>query len=156
MSSLDPPQQTGDAAMMPTATATPLEVVHEQYARLDAYDLAGWKALVHPDLEFVNSFGTFHGPDQAGDVVGGFLDAFADMHHEIVRTVAENDVVAVEMYFVGTHSAPLMSPSGGAIPATGREVRVPLAHVLTVRDGRIATYNGYFDPAELLRQLGVA
>jgi ketosteroid isomerase-like protein len=142
--------------MMPPATATPLDVVHEQYARLREYDLEGWKALVHPDIEFVNSFGAFHGPEQAGAFVKGFLDAFTGLDHEIIHTVAEGDSVAVELYFVGTHSAPLMTPSGDAIPASGRAVRSRLAHVLTVRDGRIATYHGYFDPADLMRQLGPA
>ena len=142
--------------MLSPTTATPLEVVLEQYARLDAYDLQGWKALVHPDIEFVNAFGAFHGPDQAGAVVGGFLEAFSGMRHEIVRTVTHEDAVAVEMFFVGTHTAPLMTPTGQAIPPTGRAVRSRLAHFLTVRDGQITSYNGYFDPGDLMRQLGVA
>jgi predicted ester cyclase len=141
--------------MMPQATRTPLDVVHEQYARLREYDLDGWKALAHRDIEFINSFGAFHGPEEAGAFIKGFLDAFTGFDHEIVRTISEGDTVAVELHFVGTHSAPLMTPTGAAIPPTGRAVRTRLVHILTIRDGRIASYQGYFDPAELMRQLGL-
>jgi ADP-ribosyl-[dinitrogen reductase] hydrolase len=58
-------------------------------------------------------------------------------------------------YFVGTHTAPLPTPTGEDIPATGKPVRVRACDIATVQNGVITSHRFYFDQMEFLGQLGL-
>jgi predicted ester cyclase len=64
------------------------------------------------------------------------------------------DVAAEEGTFTGTHEGILEGPAG-AIPPTGRRVRVDYIQVLRFRDGMHVSFNLMFDRLSMLEQLGL-
>jgi ketosteroid isomerase-like protein len=102
-------------------------------------------------------------PDQ-GKIIGReqiirylkeFLDAFPDLHDEVVHKHESGNVAVDEGYVIGTNTAALPMPSGGAIPATRKEIRVRECDVVTVEDGLVKEHRFYFDQMEFLGQLGL-
>jgi steroid delta-isomerase-like uncharacterized protein len=80
-------------------------------------------------------------------------EAMPDVTGTIGRSLAEDDVVVMELTWRGTHDGPLMSPQG-ALPATGKTVTVMATQWQTHRDGRIATIDHHLDILALLAQIG--
>jgi predicted ester cyclase len=64
--------------------------------------------------------------------------------------IAEGDCVVTKKTFTGTHTADF-----GAVPATGRRVRLQYVDIMRVRDGRIVEHWLSMDQLSFLRQLGV-
>lgn len=56
----------------------------------------------------------------------------------------------VEGFLVGRHSGEF-----AGIPATGKDVRVPICHIFEVADGQIQQAKIYFQMVTLMQQLGV-
>ena len=80
------------------------------------------------------------------------------VYHEAFEARAEtrnriyaDDHAVLEGTFVGTHRGTF-----AGIPATGRQVRVPLCVVYDLDDGRIVQGRVYLEIPVLLRQLGAA
>jgi ketosteroid isomerase-like protein len=72
----------------------------------------------------------------------------------VLTTVEAQDTVALELEITGTHTAPLAGP-GGELSPTGREIRLRVANIWRVRDGRVTSYRVYFDQATFMAQLGL-
>lgn len=87
--------------------------------------------------------------------LGELLDAFPDLHDEVVHKYESGNVAIDEGYVIGTNTAPLPMPSGETIPATGKHVRVRECDVVTVEDGVVKEHRFYFDQMEFLAQLGL-
>ena len=79
-----------------------------------------------------------------------YHDAF-EAHAETLHRIYTEDHAVLEGTFVGTHKGTF-----AGIPATGRQVRVPLCVVYDLADGRIVRGRVYLEVPVLLRQLGVA
>lgn len=79
-----------------------------------------------------------------------YHEAF-DAHAETRNLICAEDRAVLEGTFVGTHKGTF-----AGIPATGREVRVPLCVVYDLKDGRITHGRVYLEVPVMLRQLGVA
>lgn len=75
------------------------------------------------------------------------FDATAETRN---RIYAENHAV-LEADFVGTHIGTF-----AGVPATNRQVRVPLCVVYDLRDGKIVRGRVYLEVPVLLRQLGAS
>lgn len=75
------------------------------------------------------------------------FDATAETRN---RIYAENHAV-LEADFVGTHIGAF-----AGVPATNRQVRVPLCVVYDLRDGKIVRGRVYLEIPVLLRQLGAS
>jgi steroid delta-isomerase-like uncharacterized protein len=75
------------------------------------------------------------------------FDATAETRN---RIYAENHAV-LEADFVGTHIGAF-----AGVPATNRQVRVPLCVVYDLRDGKIVRGRVYLEVPVLLRQLGAS
>jgi steroid delta-isomerase-like uncharacterized protein len=84
-----------------------------------------------------------------------FITAFPDLHFDVLRTIAQDDLVVVQWVGVGTHTGPLQTPSGAALPPTSQRAAVPGTSVLEIIDGKIARNWVAYDMAGLLGQLGV-
>jgi ketosteroid isomerase-like protein len=56
--------------------------------------------------------------------------------------------------FTGTHTGTFRTAQGD-IPATGRPVVIESVDVITLRDGKIASWHTYFDQMAFLAQLGL-
>ena len=71
-----------------------------------------------------------------------------DGHAETRNLIVENDRAVLEATFVGTHKGPF-----AGVPATGREVRVPLAVIYDMKDGLIVRGRVYFEVPAFLAQV---
>ena len=82
-------------------------------------------------------FGYFYG--------GGAFEAHAELHGGVV----DEDRAAVEADVVGRHVGEF-----AGVPATGKDVRVPLAVHYDLRDGEIIEGRVYFEVPVFLAQVG--
>jgi len=102
-------------------------------------------------------------PGQAGPVgeagLRAFLEAnwtaFPDLSFQVTQRIASGDWVVDTWIGTGTHSGPMMTPTGASIPPTGRKATVPGAGVIQLKDGKIVYTADYFDTMSLLAQLGL-
>jgi steroid delta-isomerase-like uncharacterized protein len=127
-------------------------VVRETFAALDAHDLDGFRALLHPDAEdrFL-AVGTFTGREA---IVAFFKEMFAavpDARLEIRRVVTADDVATVEWTMRGTFSG----GSFQGIRATGKQIEIEGVDVVEVRDGLQYRNSIYYDGASFARQIGM-
>jgi steroid delta-isomerase-like uncharacterized protein len=100
-------------------------------------------------------------PDKAGkgefeQFLQGFHRGFPDARMEILSTVESGDRAAAELVYSGTNSGPVATPDGRETPPTGKRVAIPGSFFIKVRDGKIASFHGYFDQAVLAQQIGLA
>lgn len=72
-------------------------------------------------------------------------------HGETRNLIVENDRAVLEATFVGTHKGAF-----AGVPATGREVRVPLAVIYDMKDGLIDRGRVYFEVPAFLAQVAPA
>ena len=82
-----------------------------------------------------------------------FLTAFPGSQFEVWLTVADGDYVVDHWTASGTHAGPLYTPSGAAIPPTGKSIVVKGALTSEIKGGKIVRTWGFFDMAGLLAQL---
>ena len=99
--------------------------------------------------------GAITGRERIIRYLGELLDAFPDLHDEVVHKHESGNVAIDEGYVIGTNTAPLPMPAGEAIPATGRQIRVRECDVVTVEAGLVKEHRFYFDQMEFLAQLGL-
>lgn len=94
--------------------------------------------------------GTANGHEGFKRVLGGFIEAFPDLHLEVEFVVADDDRVMFYVTTTGTHQAAFMG-----IPATGRKFRATGVDVFRFNaDGKISEHWGVFDVFSVLSQLG--
>lgn len=53
-----------------------------------------------------------------------------------------------------THTGPLLTPVG-EFPPTGKQTELQIAEIYRMKNGKIALLHAYYDPATLMRQLGL-
>ena len=141
---------------------TPDQTANEQTIR-KSYSLA--EAARKDTPGFVSMFGDggyfydvaaakkYYGKD-IGVTVDNYATAFPDMHRELIKLYAADDVVVVELTLNGTHKGDLDLPKG-TIPATGREMHAPCCDVFHLKDGKVLSFHCYVAVPILLEQLGV-
>ncbi len=84
-------------------------------------------------------------------VLGGFLEAFPDLHLEVQFTVADDDQVVFYVSTTGTHRGPFM----GMAP-TGKQFKANGTDIFRFNDeGKVAAHWGVFDTFGMLAQLGL-
>jgi steroid delta-isomerase-like uncharacterized protein len=84
-------------------------------------------------------------------VLGGFVEAFPDLHLEVQFTVADDDRIMFFISTTGTHRGPFMGMS-----PTGKQFKVNGADIFRFNeDGKIAAHWGVFDTFGMLAQLGL-
>jgi ketosteroid isomerase-like protein len=136
-----------------------IETLKRFYEVWDSHDRAALAdicaELCSPDLELQQPLATVRGRDQVVAFWHGFQAAFPDARHVVVASAEQGGMVAVEGRFVGTHGGPLPAPDGSEIPATGKRVDEPYAHLLWFEDGRIARMHVYFDSGAFMAALGL-
>ena len=130
-------------------------VANELVAAFSAGDWARFRATIAPDVVYEET-GTGRRTAGAGAYVAlcqGWRDAFPDATGAIERTIAHGPVVAQEVTWEGTQQGPLPT-ANGAIPASGRPIRVAGTIRYTMRDGRATTIRHHLDVLTMLGQLG--
>lgn len=121
--------------------------VFDRYASSEHSDVS----MMSPDVVFrVMATGQeFRTPEGVLGMLNWFYHgAFEARAEERARLVGEG-VAAVEADFVGRHTGEF-----AGVPATGKEVRVPLAVWYTLRGGQIVEGRIYFETPAFLAQVG--
>lgn len=80
----------------------------------------------------------------------GVMAAFEGFQMNIEEMMAEDDRVTARVIATGTHRAEFMG-----IPATGKQVNIPMADYFRVEDGKVKEHWGVMDSGAMLMQLGV-
>jgi steroid delta-isomerase-like uncharacterized protein len=85
-----------------------------------------------------------------------FKTAFPDTKFEVLLTITQGDYVVTHWKASGgTHSGPLMTPSGGTVPPTGKSAVVMGSTTTQLKNGKIIHTWTFWDMASLLGQLGL-
>jgi predicted ester cyclase len=85
-----------------------------------------------------------------------FKTAFPGARFEILLTIAQGDYVVTHWKASGgTHSGPLLTPSGNSIPPTGKSAIVMGSTTTQLKNGKIIHSWTFWDMASLLGQLGL-
>ena len=92
----------------------------------------------------------WHGRDGARDYYRMWWDGFGIKPANSERFVPAPDRLIVETHFVGTHVGTFL----GVAP-TGKPVDVPIAIFVSFADGLMSGERFYWNPADLMAQLGV-
>ena len=132
------------------------QIIRRAYETAENVDLAGWVAAFTEDGTFTDeSIGvTYSGPDELPITVENYAKAFPDMHREIYRMYATDNIVVVQLALQGTHLGPLSLPSGTVRP-TGKRMDAPCCDVFELADGKIKRFDCYPSVSVVLTPLGV-
>jgi len=85
-----------------------------------------------------------------------FLTAFPGSKFDILLTIAQDDYVVFHWKVSGgRHDGPLMTPSGNAIPPTGKSAVVMGSTTSQILKGKIVRSWTFWDMSALLMQLGL-
>ena len=135
--------------------ATNEETVRDLYAAAEATnrDTEKFVSLFADDGYFLDvpSGNRWVGPDVRQPIESLFV-AFPDMHRELLRLYAMDDVVVVELRLQGTHEGDF-HVAGGILPATGRSFDAPCCDVFHLKDGRVTQFHCYNDVSVWLDNL---
>ncbi|TMI77383.1 MAG: ester cyclase [Bacillati bacterium ANGP1] len=103
--------------------------------------------------------GTYRDPATRGPLLGPAIGAYAnslfaafpDLSFDLAAApVADADCVTAQWVMRGTNTGPF-----GGGPPTGRTIAFPGADFIRVRDGHVASVEGYFDQRAFVEQLGL-
>jgi steroid delta-isomerase-like uncharacterized protein len=125
-------------------------LVRRFYAAIERGDFDALPAMCTEDFVFYNQVDTpWRGVQGLIDSEQKNFEAFESFRFPIETLVAEGDKVAAYMLFEGKGYR-----SGVfGVPASGRDVRLSLMMLLTIRDGRVAEKRAHFDVGDIRRQL---
>jgi ketosteroid isomerase-like protein len=132
-----------------------LEAFQRGTETFNAHDIEGFEEVLDQDVVF-KAPGGMQGKGRAAcaEFFGAWMDAFPDAHVEVHGLHVIDDVAVEEGTFTGTHNGVLHGPAG-AIPPTGRPVKIEYVQVLRFHDGKHAYFNLMYDRLEMLEQLGL-
>jgi steroid delta-isomerase-like uncharacterized protein len=94
------------------------------------------------------------GPENLVEEIRQFLAAFPDLHVEVLRVVAADDLVAIEWRGRGTHTGEAVEYMGTVHPPTGRSFVRDGVGIARIRDGKIFAYRDHFDRLQMAEQVG--
>jgi uncharacterized protein len=112
----------------------------------EAVDVPAMLEFLDPQIEWrapesLPWGGTFRGHDGVREFLRQVLDQPADFRREILEYVGAGERVVVLLRQMGRRKG------------ANTEYDVPEVHVWTVRDGKVADFEGWFDTATVLRTL---
>ena len=104
-----------------------------------------------PIYKIMATSATFKGRDQVAQFYAGLFEGVPDATFELINAFVGEEGVVEESILRGAQRGTLFG-----IPATGREIALPMTIVFPILNGRIMGERLYFDLATLARQLGVS
>jgi steroid delta-isomerase-like uncharacterized protein len=132
-----------------------LDTIRRFYERFNDNDLDGAVELFKPDLHsFEPAAGLLEGAEAWRAYGEAYKAAMPDARLELDSAVEEEQTVAVQGRFTGTHTGALQSPQG-EVPASGNRVELAFADFFRLEDGKVAEHRVYFDQLDLMAQLGL-
>src|SRR5688572_30840092 len=100
---------------------SPREMSEAFTAAFNAHDLKKAAELYRPDVVFTSpDAGELKGREQVLEYFRIFLQAFPDTRIEVLAKHEAGETIIDEWIYRGTHTGPLVLPSGETIPATGK------------------------------------
>lgn len=124
---------------------------------VNARDWATHRAMLADNFTSVD-YGTgetVRDPDEFVASQNAALVPFPDQVLSIESIAEAGDVVFAEIVSQATHTGPLPLPTGGSIPATGKQVTVHCAVVCKYDDkGQAVLTCAYYNPLEAMGQIG--
>ncbi|NCR15926.1 MAG: ester cyclase [Microcystis aeruginosa LL13-03] len=133
-----------------------LEKAQHFFTALNAQNMNEVVEMISPSADIRTPIGSFTGGEAYREWMLMHFRALPDFTHEIWGLSAESgQTLAFELHATGTHTGPLVLPSGEIAP-TGRTLDVSAVDVWRFEDGLIVEYHLYFDLFDFLRQLGLA
>ncbi|WP_104044778.1 ester cyclase [Arthrobacter sp. ZGTC412] len=99
--------------------------------------------------------GELRGRDAITSYLFDFWESMPDVRYEHAARHEAGSVAVDEGFVVGTNTGPLRMPTGGTMPATGKQLRIRSCDIATVEGGEITSHRFYFDQVEFLSQLGL-
>lgn len=136
-------------------TTDNLRRTRDIHAAFSQGDLDTALAMAHDDIEvlFQPAKQVFRGREAFLQFMQAFTSAFPDIVLEHTSELAQDDRVAVEFRWTGTHSGPLATPQGPLAP-TGRRIEDGrVCEVMEWRDGKLARIVNYQDWGSVVAQL---
>jgi predicted ester cyclase len=113
-------------------------------------DVAALADVIHPEcFNHEAPAGAPQGVEGMQQLVLWLNRAFADLHYEIHKVVAQDDTVAVYCTMTGRHTGEFMG-----LPATHRQVASNQVHLVRFQDGKGIEHWAVRDDLTLMRQLG--
>jgi steroid delta-isomerase-like uncharacterized protein len=98
----------------------------------------------------------FTGKDGARKFFEMWNTAFPDFRINIINTISNENRIAVEVEFTGTHTGPMRMEGAPEIPATNRKVTGNRgSYFATFKNGKVAEVHTYPDLAGMMVQLGL-
>jgi steroid delta-isomerase-like uncharacterized protein len=136
---------TGDSA-----AARANRAILEEHLRLEiAGDLEGTMATMSAEPYLLLGSGTeARGREAVAEVYAARFRNVPDQHFDVVRSIVADDVAVIEGY---VNATPRSSFYG--MPAYGKRIRMRATVWIDFVDGKVAGERGYYDTAELRRQL---
>ncbi|MCW2855456.1 MAG: hypothetical protein JWR52_1071 [Marmoricola sp.] len=118
-------------------------------------DADAFAALFTDDGIFRNVVGqeSYEG-DHLGDLVTFMGTLAPDVHRELHRVTATEDLVTVELTIEGTFAGPFPTPVGILEP-TGAKFAIPTADFWHIEGGKIKEFNCYLGVSVMLAQMGI-
>lgn len=124
------------------------EIIESQ--KLDRLD-----DVMATDVEFHMPGMDAKGLDQLKGMLGAYVEAFPDLHHEVLDYVESGDRIALELVVTGNHTGTMRTPNGD-VAASGKRVVWESVDYIKLTQGKIASWHVYHDPTPFLTALGLA
>lgn len=103
--------------------------------------------------DFYNHVTGAHGTEDMKRVAQLYHETVPDLDAEIEHLIADGDLVALHVKFIGTHGGTL-ELGDRTLPPSGGQLSVQHVHVFRIADGRICEHWAVRDDLTLFRQLG--
>jgi ketosteroid isomerase-like protein len=118
-------------------------VIQAMYGAFNSGDIPSLLASVAPGAEWVN-----YGPSGVpyfGDFTGRISDFF-----KAIGDSTTGGSVTVERYLAASDAVITEGRYRATVRATGERIDSPIAHIFTLRDGKVTSWRGYSDSAAVL------
>jgi ketosteroid isomerase-like protein len=126
-------------------TKTQLDTIRASYVALNEGDIQGALDALHRDAVWRESRelpggDEFKGRAAIEEFLHGFLEQWDVFHQHVESTVGRGDRVLVMIHMTGVGRG------------SGAEVNVHYAHLWTIREGRAARVDAFYDTEKALRE----
>lgn len=132
-----------------------LAAAERHVSAFNRHDLEDHSTNETEDISWTQPGVSLEGREAVAALQQALWTAMPDAQIELVARLADAETVMSEEVLTGTQTGPFVTPAG-AVPPSGRAIRMPFVTVQRIRDGRIASEHVYFDQLDFLRQLGIA
>ncbi|MDQ3929521.1 MAG: ester cyclase [Chloroflexota bacterium] len=130
-------------------------IIERYYDAFNRGDLDEAAKAFSPDVETIEpGVGTLRGAEAWKAYGASFKRAMPDARLNLKSAVEQGNMIAVEGTFTGTHTGPMMTPTG-ELPPTGRAIELPYIDVFRIENGLLVTHRVYYDQITMLSQLGL-